>query len=471
MYIPYSFMWENTRYLTLIGIERDDYLDLTEVKNFKNAIPWFKAVSGDPKAMPNLERQAGVKAVSIPIVTASSFEEKDGYYLISGNLDGKEVKLTEDTLYVDGTEVCSEAEISRQEVDSEVEEQVTVEDISVPEETTEESQILAESTGNLPEPELEKHVLLEEPIQVEDIETDRAGYFDTVSKEISETVTAVGQETDGSANVSQFEINQKPAVTEEESFYGVKAGKRTVVSDKEVLLGSASVDASLEIGKELVTSRYTAQPHLRRSELSNMVQPAKSKTRYPWQRVEDIEEVEMIKPEQPFVPSGTPTVVPMLYVETSPGTVPTVVPTPNIQIENKDGWEQAKQLAPSPEVEPKDVAPEEPITAAPDVNKELKEAFRTTLTPEVNKVIGDIPHAMLGAIDAWTSNDIDHAMLKEQGETYCIDHRWQKCGKWYCIDIVNHYVRYFYNMKLGVSIEIPIATCKEWLNIVSGNTQ
>lgn len=100
-------------------------------------------------------------------------------------------------------------------------------------------------------------------------------------------------------------------------------------------------------------------------------------------------------------------------------------------------------------------------------NKALKEKLRSEFSPEVNEVIGKIPLEILGALAEFTMNPIDTETLNKNGELYCIDNRWHKCGKWYCIDVVNNASRYFFNSKINVNIEIPIKNCKDWLNAIS----
>lgn len=92
-----------------------------------------------------------------------------------------------------------------------------------------------------------------------------------------------------------------------------------------------------------------------------------------------------------------------------------------------------------------------------------KEAVRAKLSKEINDVIGDIPVDCLGPIMEFTSHEVDTHKLDEQGDMFCIDNRWHKQGNWYCIDVVCNASRHFYNAKRGVSLEIPINVCKEWL--------
>ena len=110
------------------------------------------------------------------------------------------------------------------------------------------------------------------------------------------------------------------------------------------------------------------------------------------------------------------------------------------------------------------------VKAVTDVDAEkrkaAKEAVRATLPPEINAVIGDIPVEMLTSIAEFTSSPIDEKLLDEQGDLFCIDRRWHKQGKWFCIDVVCNTSRYFFNSRLGVSIEIPISFCKAWYDAV-----
>lgn len=433
MYIPYSFMWDGTRYVTLIGVEIDEYLQLTEVVNYKNAMPWSALHKGSTPATPNLEHQCGSKFTAVPIVNADSFVEEDGYYLIKGVKDGKTIELTKEGLFEDGVLICGAGESTPVEKEVESEPESVKAEEPVPEEPTKEEEPVKEERAN-EKPEQEEPVK-EEPVQEEPVKEELV------------------QETIG--------IN--PAM--DEDFCGFSAGTPLNQFDKETVLGTTSIDASLQIGVELHPVGAYEPPHKRRRDFGEVTQPAQPKTRYPWQHVEDVDERDVAKPQEPFTESGTPTVA-LEPVPKSTEVDKAWAPTS----EMSENWKQAEELAPSLTEEKKDIAPEAP-TPVNEVNKELKEAFRSTLSPEVNAVIGDIPHSILGSIEAWSTNDIDMKQLEEQGDIYCIDHRWQKCGKWFCIDLISRYTRYFYNSKLGVSLEIPTSTCKEWLNIVSGNNQ
>lgn len=138
----------------------------------------------------------------------------------------------------------------------------------------------------------------------------------------------------------------------------------------------------------------------------------------------------------------------------------TPTPIPNEVLQNlADRW--------SPNREP--AAPEHAMEPAKDDSpqKAIKDRLRSHFSPEVNAVIGDIPHQLLGDIREFTLNAINYDEIKEQGVTYCIDKRWRKCGNWFCIDIVDTRKRAFYNSKKKLIVEISVDDCKAWLKAVS----
>ena len=125
-------------------------------------------------------------------------------------------------------------------------------------------------------------------------------------------------------------------------------------------------------------------------------------------------------------------------------------------------WEQ-----PVPETVSEEVVEVKAVTESDaDIRKAAKEAVRATLPAEINDVIGDIPVEMLTSIAEFTTSPVDIKSLEEQGDLFCIDRRWHRQGKWYCIDVVCNTSRYFFNSKLGVSIEIPISYCKAWYDAI-----
>ena len=126
---------------------------------------------------------------------------------------------------------------------------------------------------------------------------------------------------------------------------------------------------------------------------------------------------------------------------------------------------QTTETKATPVVETPDVD----VAATTDARAEAKEAVRKKLSPEINKIIGDIPTDMLDNIPEFTMNEVDVSKLEQEGDIYCINKRWCKRGKWFCIDVIPNTARYFYNSRLGVSMEIPINVLKEWLAALNIN--
>ena len=133
--------------------------------------------------------------------------------------------------------------------------------------------------------------------------------------------------------------------------------------------------------------------------------------------------------------------------------------------------EYERQYAPVDELEdsvPKQesVVTAEPIMSEADMKKKRKEELRANMSPAVASVIGNIPLECLCSISEFTSRPVDKAALDRDGDMFCIDNRWHRQGKWFCIDVVSNGSRYFFNSRLNVSIEIPVADCKAWYEAV-----
>ena len=108
----------------------------------------------------------------------------------------------------------------------------------------------------------------------------------------------------------------------------------------------------------------------------------------------------------------------------------------------------------------------EPVMIEADAKKKRKEELRASMSPAVASVIGNIPLECLCSISEFTSRPVDRAALDRDGDMFCIDNRWHRQGKWFCIDVVSNGSRYFFNSRLNVSIEIPVADCKAWYEAV-----
>lgn len=130
--------------------------------------------------------------------------------------------------------------------------------------------------------------------------------------------------------------------------------------------------------------------------------------------------------------------------------------------------------APTAPTEPIDVLEEavQEQIAAESKEKEIDErtqrkaAVRAEMPEEVAKIIGDIPIDCLATISEFTNKEVDEAKLRKEKDMYCVDNRWHRQGSWFCIDIVSHAARYFYNSKRDIAIEISIKDCRAWYNAI-----
>lgn len=450
MYRPFTFMVDNVRYITLLGLEMTAVIQKSDVVKFKNAMPFGVFMTSAIKPRPEMEKQAGVNFNTLPIADVKSAEEIDGSWVVDGTIDGKLFHLDASTVVYGDEVVFGNSTASQQPEIKPEQEQVK--------EQTKPAPVKEE-----PKPEPVKEEPKPVPAPVKEVPTPAPVREEPKPAPVKEEPkpAPVNEEPKPAPIKEETKTMPEP---KEEFFYGFYHGSGKK-KDSVTVLGNDGPSIGVEIGVEFV-SRSASTTRQRRHDITIDTRPTTQKTRYPWQRVEDLDERDSILPKTPAVPSGVPTVAQepveketnMAWLKTAP-------------LDTIDRMEQLNAMAPLMTDTPADITPTEPIQAVHEDNKEVKEAFRSTLSPEINKVIGDIPHSALGSIEAFTTVDIDFSLLEQQGEVYCIDHRWQKFGKWYCIDIVNRYARYFYNPKLGVSIEIPTAVCKEWLNIISGVQQ
>lgn len=101
-----------------------------------------------------------------------------------------------------------------------------------------------------------------------------------------------------------------------------------------------------------------------------------------------------------------------------------------------------------------------------DERAQRKAAARADMPEAVAKIIGDIPIDCLATISEFTNREVDEAKLKKEKDMYCVDNRWHRQGSWFCIDVVSHAARYFYNSKRDIAIEISIKDCRAWYNAI-----
>ena len=166
-----------------------------------------------------------------------------------------------------------------------------------------------------------------------------------------------------------------------------------------------------------------------------------------------------------FVPVEPEPVQPTAPIPT-PEPIPAPVPKAS-SFKNHNVFVEVSEPEPEPVPEPVKEPERKRSSNADDGYKAAKEAVRAKMSPEVNAVIGDIPHAMLGDITPYTTKPIDKNNLETMKDLYCINNGWLNVGNWYCIDVVKESARYFYNSNMGVSIQIDLKTIKQWKEVVA----
>lgn len=112
--------------------------------------------------------------------------------------------------------------------------------------------------------------------------------------------------------------------------------------------------------------------------------------------------------------------------------------------------------------------PETPAPTEDDIDEraQRKAAARADMPEAVAKIIGDIPIDCLATISEFTNREVDEAKLRKEKDMYCVDNRWHRQGSWFCIDVVSHAARYFYNSKRDIAIEISIKDCRAWYTAI-----
>lgn len=95
----------------------------------------------------------------------------------------------------------------------------------------------------------------------------------------------------------------------------------------------------------------------------------------------------------------------------------------------------------------------------------LRQEYLKTLDPDIASVVSQLPLSITGSIVEFTTNCVDESKLSMNADAYCIDNRWHKAGKWYCIDVVPSMSRYFFNSRLGISKEISQEVLRKWASL------
>ena len=431
-----SFIHEGKRYMTLFGA--DEYLSSALPKDSNVVECSVIQASGGYNA--SFKKTFGMEVRNVPIIQDPKIDKNGAIYIVTGTaeIDGasRNVRITAIGNVIEGLETA-ETKVSE-------------------EESTETVEVVKKSSEEIKEIKEEKVTVVEETNK----ETDSVSTPD--SSFMNEPV-----ETKEESSVVSEEIKKKPEPVKEDFMNKPTLNKKVVKAGMH--FGEPNADGitglvpGLVIGGESNNSQgfvlsgimYSKNKSSSTRTFSDKLYNRRAKQEIVKKKPVVKEEVEELKEKRNVIGKTIP------LQQTAP-TVETKNVTVNVNEDNEP--KNVLHTASASEIikESKEISKEEPAD-----NKALKEKLRAEFSQEVNNVIGKIPLDILGAISEFTMNSINAEALSKNGELYCIDNRWHKCGKWYCIDVVNNASRYFFNAKLNINIEIPIKNCKDWLNAIS----
>ena len=462
-------------------------------------------------------------AIEFPIVSDPVVTVEDGFFLMEGTVDcdgvAVKVKLDKDGLYYNGipaAEISADFpnDVAVTEEETAVEETVVEESVVVEEPVAEES-VVEEPAQSVEEPsaDLSDMLAATEEIPVEPEVKEEA----EVHPVIEENVTVVEK-----PDVKKTKSNKKPA--------GMTFGQRRDSAPTRVTLGVPDTDTgcifrgktlgpiqkrrrSFGAGKRVVrnnagTNGSPLPPEQSYSVKQQYVQPQSApvyqQTTAYQPREEFQQPVDYQQPayQQSAYQQSAPQPQEILVTATA-AAKPVTLEKPVVQDGDTSSTKEAEDLmaawanrnsigqrgvpvAPPVSAEqaimdarksngvqvkavPESLVEEDEKAVKVDLSKDreaAKQEARAKFSPEVNAVIGDIPIEMLGLIEEFTSNPVDTVSLSNMGDLFCIDSRWHKQGRWFCIDVIPNSSRYFYNSRKGVSIEIKIADLKEWKSAI-----
>jgi hypothetical protein len=433
---PLSFIFEGVRYTTLFC--DDEYLRsaLEPGSNVVNCMT-LQASGGFSKAF---KQVYGIQVRDIPIIGNPVINKNSNIFIVSG------------TAVIDGMERNVQI----------LEDKVVIEDL-IPDPTVEDSDAIQDQVTEKHNDQIEvedPHEQLDPTIQQEFIETVENKPLSPIPDVVAEKTTELSTEPAVNTLITDIQDEQQSKVKAKILVVGdgsISAKKQLLESfaseapvSPKIILPPENVEESLveralnACDNEFIVGSLC--PNNKGCMFGFQV-PKYVKNRFKAARKEQIpkEEVKVEKPAPAHEKRHimTDEELEAVWKQTS-------------EPDTTERWEEATATE------------EDSIEDEPTVdNKALKEQLRSKFTSEVNAVIGDIPHSILGGITEFTTNPVNEEKLKEQGNLYCIDNRWHKCGNWYCIDVVNDSARYFFNSKSNVSIEIPVQDLKEWLEAVT----
>ena len=417
-----AFIDKGIKYVTLFGAS--DFLQ--KVDGFVgNAAP-SSNIQSKMSFSGEFRKISDIDIRMLPIVEDASVELKDYGYYITGKVtfDGETKSIIVDEFGVheptDGKENIPEPEVETTHEPEPVVDTEPEPELKPVVESTPEPEPVVESTSE-PEPEPVVESVPEDTVSQND--------FSQPVPEVSESNPVPnGEITHHAKSATGAPIrNLEPGI-------GFSIGKKQ--SSKQCLIGAPiTTRTGISLGTEeeihVAASDFKGKPVLGRSSSGFFTRA-----------------LEIAKEE-------TPAVIPVLNKSSEASVYP----------------DQREIPQPVERVEPRFIEPAPPQREILETYEApactAKERLRAELSPEINAVIGDIPHPILGDIAEFTTEIVDQAVLREKGYIYCIDNHWHKAGNWFAIDQVSTSNRIFYNQRRNVCIEIPTRICLKWLHAVN----
>lgn len=411
-----SFIYENNRYVTLFGA--DDFLKtaLLPDSNVANVSTINK--SGGLTAA--FKKFTGMAVKDVPIISDATIQINANFYIVSGKavIDGEEYDVRITAVGNEFTKIPTSFDVDQEPV----EEELAKEEIVEEEEPAKEEPAVTNEEST----EEEEYAVTEEATPAETRAADV----------VSLTPDFASRHIDSSAGFSMGKP-RKDGITNLAS--GMQIGTASSTGTSGLLYGLSNMHKP-----NIAIIGNNRSPFARRNTRENLFPQAKA------QREESA---------KPAVVEAEITSIPELSGKERDEAL--------VSEWNKDAIQDPLVPVISTIDEEESVEKNtEPVAEQIDT-KTLKENLRAGFSDEINSMIGDIPHALLGSISEFTMNDVNVERLKEQGSMYCIDGRWHKSGNWFCIDVVNKNARFFYNSKNNTYVEIPIKACRDWLQAVS----
>ena len=463
-----SFISNGKRYTTIVGA--DAYLQSAKEPG-SNVVDCGK-IQASGGLNTAFKRLFGKPVKDVPLIQNAIVQTVGAVYNVKGQamIDGKllDVSISEDTILIQNEEASVVDEASEK---STVDETVIEKTNTSPVEDPVETEVTAK-----------EDIPVEESVEKESVKVEDEAPVAEMSDDVS-TPQSVEEETRTSAEpinlseskgaVVELEKDTEPSVTVTSSIKmpeiktpGLHLGKAGKV-EKEIVIGGCSNNISG------VTFDGKMYPHNTATIIAS-----RSPFRKPDAHDRYFGQRPSYKPEQNFDEPLEQRVNKAMKEKMEAAIEPEMIAEETTEKKNQELMQEWSNTT-APDITRKwdvpqaiteeNVSVPEQVIDEPKVLEDMeavKKQLRAKFSPEVNAVIGMIPHACLDAISEFTSREVDAKLLEDRGNIYCIDNRWFKCGAWFCIDVVPNVSRFFYNHKNKIMIEIPISDCKAWLNAV-----